>query len=77
MLWKQYIGSAISSKQRFRIDKSDINAGKVKCGVANHHLNVCHSGGNRFEYLQVQLIEQVSVNNSKNIDRMLWEREKF
>ena len=54
-------------KERFRIHKSDINTGKVRCGVANHLLNVCHSEGNRFEYLQIQLIEQVSVNNCKNI----------
>ena len=42
---KQYIGSAISFKERFRIHKSDINTGKVRCGVANHLLNVCHSEG--------------------------------
>ena len=74
---KQYIGSAISFKERFRIHKSDINTGKVRCGVANHLLNVCHSEGNKFEYLQIQLIEQVFVNNSKNIDNTLWEREKY
>ena len=68
---KQYIGSATGFKERFRIHKSDINTGKVRCGVANHLLNVCHSEGNKFEYLQIQLIEQVSVNNCKNIDKML------
>ena len=31
---------------------------------------------NKFAYLQTQLIEQVSVDNSKNIDKMSWEREK-
>ena len=74
---KQYIGPAIRFKERFRIHKSDINTGKVRCRVANHLLNVCHSDCNKFEYLQIQLIEQVSVNNSKNIDKMLWEREKY
>ena len=74
---KQYIGSAIGFKERFRIHKSDINTGKVRCGVANHLLNISHSEGNKFEYLQIQLTEQVSVNNSKNIDKMLWEREKY
>ena len=74
---KQYIGSATGFKGRFRIHKSDINTGKVRCGVANHLLNVCQSEGNKFEYLQIQLIEQVSVNNCKNIDKMLWEREKY
>ena len=59
------------------IPKSDTNTGKVRCEVANHLLNVCHSEGNKFEYLQIQLMEQVSVNNSKNIDKMLWERVKY
>ena len=74
---KQHIGSAISFTEGFRIHKSDINTGKVRCGVANHLLNVYHSEGNKFEYLQIQLIEQVSVSNSKNIDKMLCEREKY
>ena len=74
---KQDIGSTISFKERFRIHKTDINTGKIRCGVANHLFNVCHSEGNKFEYLQIQLIEQVFVNNSKNIDNMLWEREKY
>ena len=74
---KQYSGSAAGFKERFRIHKSDISTGKVRCGVANYLLNVCHSEGNKFEYLQIQLIEQVSVNNTKNIDKMLWEREKY
>ena len=31
----------------------------------------------KFEYLQVQLIEKVSVQNDDNIDKVLWEREKY
>ena len=69
---KQYIGSGIIFKEKFRIHKSDINAEKVRSGVANHLLNVYHSEGNKFEYLQNKLIEQVPVNNSKNIEKMLW-----
>ena len=52
---KQYVGSATGFKER--IDNSDINTGKVRCGVANHLLNVCRSSASKFEYLQVQLIE--------------------
>ena len=74
---KQYIGSTISFKERFRIHTGDINTGKVRCGVANHLLNVYDSESNKFEYLKIQLIEQVSVNNSKNIDKMLCKREKY
>ena len=65
------LGSPISFKERFRIHRSDINTGKVRCRIANHLLNVCHSESNKFEYLQIQYKEQVSVNNSKNIGKML------
>ena len=40
---KQYIGSATGFKERFRIHKSDINTGKIRCGVASYLLNVCKS----------------------------------
>ena len=54
---KQYVGSANNFKETFRIHKNNINTGKVRCGVANHLLNVCRSSASKFEYLQVQLIE--------------------
>ena len=69
-------GSASGFKERFRIHKSDINTGKVRCGVANHLLNVCRSSASKFEYLQVQLIEDVSVQNDNDIDKVLRERQK-
>ena len=47
------------------------------CGVGNHLLNVCRSSASKFEYLQVQLIEKVSVQNDDHIDKVLWEREKY
>ena len=58
---KQYVGSATGFKERFRIHKSDVNTSKVRCGVANHLLNVCKS-----EYLQVQLIEQVFARKGED-----------
>ena len=69
-------GSATGFKERFRIHKSDINTGKVRCGVANHLLNICRSSASKFEYLQVQLIEDVSVQNDNDIDKVLRERQK-
>ena len=45
--------------------------------MANHLLNVCHSSASTFEYLQVQLIEKVSVQNDDNIDKVCLEREKY
>ena len=54
---KQYTGSSTGFKERIRIHKSDINTGKVRCGVANHLLNLCRFSASKFEYLEVQLIE--------------------
>ena len=74
---KQYVGSATGFKETFRIHKSDINPGKVSCGLINHLLNVSRSSTSKFEYLQVQLIEKVSAQNDHDIDKVLWEREKY
>ena len=49
----------------------------MRCGVGNHLLNLSRSSTSKFEYLQVQLIEKVSVQNDDDIDNILWEREKF
>ena len=49
----------------------------VRCGVANHLLNVSKSAICKTEYLQVQLIEQVFVRKVEVIDKILWEREKY
>ena len=73
---KQYVGSATGFKERFRIHKSDTNTGKIRCGVANHLLNVYRFSTSKFEYLQVQLIEKVSVQNNDDIDKVLWQRKK-
>ena len=74
----QYVGSATGFKERFRIHKSDINTVKIRCGFANHCLNIFRSSTSKFDYyLQVQLIEKVSVQNDDDIDKVLWEREKY
>ena len=64
---KQYVGSANGFKERFRIQESDINTGKVRCGVVNYLLNVCRSSAGTFECLQVHVIEKVSVQNDDDI----------
>ena len=74
---KQYVGSATGFEERFRIHKSDIDTGKVRCGVTNHLLNACRSSASKFEYLQVQLTEKVSAQNDDDIDKVLWERKKY
>ena len=68
---KQYVGSTTGFKERFRIDKSDINTAKARCGMANHLLNVCRSGASKFESLQEQLIENVFVQNDYDIGKVL------
>ena len=74
---KQYIGSATGFKERWRIHKSGINTGKVRCGVPNHLLSVRKSAICKTEYLQVQLIKQIFARKGEDIDKILWEREKY
>ena len=74
---KLYIGSTIGFKERFQIHKSDINTGKVKCGVLNHLLNVCKSATCKTKYLHVQLIEHIFVSEGEDADKVFWGREKY
>ena len=67
---KQYVGSATGIKERSRIHESGINKGKVRRDVANHLLYVCRSSANIFQYSQLQLIENVSVQNEDEIDKL-------
>ena len=73
---KHYVGSPTGFKERFRIQKSDINTGKIRCVVANHLVNVCRPSASKVDYLQVQLIEKASEQNDYDTDKVLWEREK-
>ena len=72
---KQYVGSAINFKARFRIHKSDIKNKMERCGTARHFNNKCIHSSDPHGYLQVQLIEHIS--NANNIEDVLWEREKY
>ena len=71
---KQYVGSAVKFKERFRLHKSDISTGKDRCGVGKHFLQKCNH--NQISNLKVQLIEQVDCN-MQNRDSKLWMREKY
>ena len=72
----QYVGSAynINFKPRFRVDKSDTNTDKDRCGVAKHFLNKCIDVG-RIEDIEVHLIEQNEEGNY-DVEDKLWCREK-
>ena len=41
----QYVGSAVTFKERFFIHKSDINTSKRRCDAAKHFLESCTSEG--------------------------------
>ena len=73
----QYVGSATSFKQRFRIPKSDIKTKKDRCGTARHFNSICCHPINPHGYLKVHLMEQVFCDASKDIESILWEREKY
>ena len=70
----QYVGSAITFKERFRIDKSDTNTGRKRCGAAKHFLECCASEC-KFDNLKIQLIEFVYVPDIL-LQQKLWQREK-
>ena len=74
---KQYVGSAINFKQRFRIHKSHIKSDKDCCVTARYFNNKCCSPNNKHAYLQVHIIEQVFNNNQFSFEDLLWEREKY
>ena len=73
----QYVGSATSFKQRFRMHKSGIKTKKDGCGTARHFNSICCHPINPHGHLKVQLIEQVFCDASKDIESILWEREKY
>ena len=73
---QQYVGSATNFKNRFRIHKSDIKTNKDRCGTAKHFNGMCKNDNNIFQFLSVQIIEQV-CSNATNIEEILWHREKY
>ena len=74
---KQYLGSTTGYEERFRIRKGDRNTDEGRCGVWKDLFNVCRSSTSKFDYLQVQLMEKVSVQNDDDIDKVLWERKNY
>ena len=68
---EQYAGSAVKFKTRFRIHKSDIKTEKERCRSARHFNSKSYHDTNPFQYLKLQLIEQVQSNNSEHIEDVL------
>ena len=67
---KQYVGFATNFKSRFRIHKSDIKTNKDRCGTGKHFNCMCKNGSNIFQFLSVQIIEQV-CSNATDIEEIL------
>ena len=61
---------------RFRIHKSDIKTNEDRCLTAKHFNGICKNDNNVFQFLSVQIIEQV-CSNVTNIEEILWHREKY
>ena len=57
--------------------KSNIKTKKERCGSVRHFNSKCYHDTNHFQYLKVQLIEQIESNSSENIEDVLWDREKY
>ena len=72
---KQCVGSATNFKSRFIIHKSDIKTNKDRCGTAKHFNGECKNDSNIFQFLSVQIIEQV-YSNATDIEEILWHRAK-
>ena len=71
----QDVGSALRFKSRFRIYKSDIKTKKDRCGTARHFNTKCTDSSNPHKFLKIQIIE--SVQCDYNLERKLWERERY
>ena len=71
---KMYVGWAIKFKYCFRVYKSDIKTGKLRCDAANHLINQCID---TLTNSKVQLIEIVHVEIASNLETKLWQREKY
>ena len=67
----------VKFKTRFRIHKRDIKTKKERCGSARHLNSKCYHDNNPFQYLKVNLIEQVQSNSLENIEDVLWDRETY
>ena len=74
---EQYVGLSVKFKTIFHNYKSDIKTKKERCWSTRHFNSKSYHDTDPFQYLKVQLIEQVQSNNLENIKDILWDREKY
>ena len=70
---EENIGSSTNFKHRFRIHKSDIKTNKDRYGTVKHFNGMCKNENNIFQFLSVQVIEQVYIN-ATDIEEILWHK---
>ena len=70
---EENIGSSTNFKHRFRIHKSDIKTNKDRHGTVKHFNGMCKNENNIFQFLSVQVIEQVYIN-ATDIEEILWHK---
>ena len=73
---EQYVGSATNFKNCLRIHKSYIKTIKDRCGSPKHFSGMRKNNSNIFQFLSVQIIEQVH-SNATDIEEILWHRAKI
>ena len=73
---EQYVSSATNFKSRFRRHKNHVKTNKDRCGTAKHFNGTCKNDNNIFQFLSVQIIEQV-YSNATDIQQILGHREKY
>ena len=64
---EQYFGSAINFNNRFGIYKIDIKTNKNICGIEKHFNGMCKNNSNIFQFLSIQIIEQVCIYGTGKI----------
>ena len=74
---EQYVGLSVKFKTISHNYKSDIKTKKERCWSTRHFNSKSYHDTDPFQYLKVQLIEQVQSNNLENIKDILWDREKY
>ena len=73
---EQYAGSATNFKNRFRKHKNDIKTNKDRCRTAKYVNGMRKNNDNIFQFLYIQIIEQV-YSNATDIDEILLHSKKY
>ena len=73
---EQYVASDANFDNHFRIHKNDNKTNKDRCGTAKHFNGMCNNNNNIFQFLSIQIIEQV-CSNATDTEEILWHRKNM